>query len=680
MDFLIKGTDYLAQYDDFRLVGRDAELERLVSILMRKHANSVILMGAGGVGCTTLCVGIQAAKTQPNVPFDILKKRLFWLDADRLFSLGDSESINHGFQRIINRLEQTNESILIIEDTRDFIEACRINGTTHFITALLVAVQTKKTQAILEIKDDDLETVLKAHSDMRELFTILPIDPPTGDNLEQIVTVAASSLSRHHGIPVTTEAIKAAIELTNRNQTRDVGLNRSQPERSITLLDRALAAYRLEVHRSPPGFTPDEWQKCHAEMRDLNLQQREGELQIVDFENQIDGLISHEKDNPSAETRTVMFQANGFQSPEITGIRGKIRAINAELVKIKGRFDEIAKTINTGLSLDRMIVLREYSKISGIPMSKLDQDEIAKLRELDVVLKRRVYGQDNAVKRVSSGIRVMRVGGRNKGLPLPYLFLGPSGCGKTELSKAIAQGLLDDETAISRFDMSEYMEKHAVAKMIGAPPGYEGYEAGGILTNLMRRSSHRVLLFDEIEKAHRDVFNIFLQVLGDGRLTDGIGRTVNFNGTPMIFTTNAGQAHFLNPDLSEAEAEAAALAELSTLFLGEFLNRFAGRQNIICFKKLDLSTMERIVRREITSMDSVYAEKGIHVAAEDSVIAEFCRDQYDPMVGARGLPGFITANLEPHIVDAILEDQNVQGTARVEYLKDQRMFDVKIAA
>jgi ATP-dependent Clp protease ATP-binding subunit ClpB len=681
MDFLTKGAEYLARYEDFRLVGRDQELKRLTSVLMRNYANSVILVGAGGVGCTTICVGIQAAKTLPDAPFDIINKRLFWLDSDGLFSSGNTEETNHAFHRIITRLNEIDEAILIVEDTRDFIEACRNNNTMHFINALLVAVRNGRTQVIFETKDDDLDSILKSHSDMRELFTILPVDEPTGEALVAIVTAAATVLAKHHGVEVTKDAIDAAIEFTNRYHTRDPGLSRAQPERSITLLDRALAAYRLTAHRKPPQYSDEEWAAKQAQMRHLNADRRDGENVVTDYQDQIDSILKHEKEAAaSPDGRPQVFDGGGFQAPAITELKSKIARVNAEVRKLKEQITTLTAEINSGLSLIRAMVLREFSDISGIAADKLDQDVKAKLRGLETDIKKRIFGQDEAVKKVADGIRVARVGRRNGDRPVPFLFLGPSGVGKTEVAKVLASIVLDDEGALSRFDMSEYMEKHAVAKMIGAPPGYEGFEAGGILTNLMRRSSNRVLLFDEIEKAHDDIFNVFLQVLSDGRLTDNVGRTVSFDGAITIFTTNIGQTHFLNPNLTDAEAESLAIEELNNRYRSEFLNRFNGRQNIYCFKKLDLPSMEKIVRREITSLDNVYGPQGIHVEALPEAISQFCADQYDPRIGARGLPGFITANLEPFLVNSILEDEDTKGTAQVTYSNENKRFDVKMAA
>lgn len=649
MNFLIRGGDYLAQFPDFRLIGRDAELERLVSVLMRSRASSVILTGPGGVGGTALCLGMQAAKTLPGAPFDLVGRRLFWLDINGLFALGDAGRISTAFDKIVARLERTGDTILLIEDSRDFIESCRNAGTAHLANALFAAVRRGKVQVVLETRDDDLDLVVRSYSDVRELFTIVTLDELGAEPLQRTVHAAATRLVRHHGISITMDAEAVAIDLTNKYRLTAA---RAQPERAITLLDRSLAAYRLKEHRNPTAWSPDEWAERQSRLQKIQAARREAEIQVAEWEEQLEAMQQDRGDTVH------------FETAEATDLRRKIAIGDREAAQQRDAFNALTAEVNSHLSLTRDIVLAEFADISGIPASKLNQDEIEKLRSLDAVLAGRIYGQDEVVKRLADGVKVARIG-RRSNAPLSYLFLGPSGVGKTEISKVLAGSLLDDEAALTRFDMSEYMEKHAVAKLIGAPPGYEGYDEGGVLTNLMRRNGYRVLLFDEIEKAHPDVFNVFLQVLSDGRLTDNHGRLVSFSDAIIIMTTNIGQSHFLDETASHADAEAAALAELSDTYRSEFLNRFAGRQNIICFQRLGIESIERIVRREIAAVGAVYAERGIQLQITSDAIAAFCADRYNPREGARGLPGFISANLEPLIVNQVLLGRF--GAARVRY-------------
>ena len=331
--------------------------------------------------------------------------------------------------------------------------------------------------------------------------------------------------------------------------------------------------------------------------------------------------------------------------------------------------------MNAHLALTRADVLAEFSRISGIEVSRLDEDDMERLRALEPALRARIFGQDEAVARVANAVKVARVGNRHGDRPqAAFLFMGPSGAGKTEIAKVLSAHMLGCDTALTRFDMSEYGERHAVAKLIGAPPGYEGFEAGGILTNLMRRNANRIILFDEIEKGHEDVYNIFLQILSDGRLTDNVGRTVSFDQSIILMTTNTGQRHFLDTALDWDEAKARAMADLSGQYKAEFLNRFAGRQNIVAFRPLGMDSIKRIVAREVGGLVDTYRARGFDVRIGERALSDFCEASYDPKVGARGLPGFIEANMEPMIVEAVLAGRT--GVLEVGFDRDAGLFTI----
>ena len=420
-----------------------------------------------------------------------------------------------------------------------------------------------------------------------------------------------------------------------------------------------------------------DWDAKVARLSALRRAQKSGEELLLALEEQLAeerAKAEDRQEEPVAE-QTPSFSARlsggaGFGSREEARIQSEMREANRAVAENKAAFEALEQEMNEGLALDPQAVTLEFSSISGIPADKLNQDEREKLLHLDETLKARVFGQDHAVEKLVGAVLMANAGLKEPDKPQgSFMFCGPSGVGKTEIAKALAMALKDSEKAMLRFDMSEYMEKHALAKLIGAPPGYEGYEAGGILTNSVRRNPHSIILFDEIEKAHPDVFNVFLQVLDDGRLTDNRGLTVSFANTLIIMTTNIGQPHFLDDALEYSEAMAETMRELEGTFRPEFLNRFNGRQNIIGFKKLPLSLIERIAERELRKVNARIAAAGhaVQITMEKDQIAALCADRYNPVHGARGIPGFFAATVYPSIARSILTSPDVAGTLDLRY-------------
>jgi ATP-dependent Clp protease ATP-binding subunit ClpB len=700
--YLVSGSEMLAARPGFRLVGRDEALRRLTSILIRSDANSVLLYGPGGVGCSSLVHGLQAQKAEPNAPFDIVRKRFFWVDIDCLFSLQDDSQISTEFTSILGRMSRTPDSVLVLADAKVFIESARNTGNTHFINALILAIKQGVTQVILEGRDDDLELIFRCHPHVQEAFTIMELAEPEPAQLRAMVQFGAERLTGDHGIPIAAEAVDAAIELTNNYRADNAGMDRAQPERSVSLLDRALASYRLEAHERPPHIAQlqakaaaakgdgkgdeagkalaaelaralQDWEQAQGQLRSANRRQRDGEEELARIDSAIADLGKREAEQraatpgaavPERTSFNLMANRGGFSSPEMQALEGKRAAVSKIVEEAKAAFTQNANAINDRLQLGRDQVLTEFSQITGIPASRLNEDERVKLLRLEQELNESIFDQTSAIAKIANGIKVAKRGRRNRSAPVAFMCLGPSGVGKTETWKQVARLLGLD---LLRFDMSEYMEKHAVAKLIGAPPGYEGFDAGGILTNSMRKNPRRVCLFDEIEKGHPGVFDVFMQVLSDGRLTDSLGRTVDFSNAYIGFTTNIGQAHFLDTTLSDEQAEALAVEELKKSYRSEFLNRFAGRQNILCYKRLGVGAIEKIVAREIKSINENYGGQGITVNVTPQDVTAFCQSKYDPTSGARGLPGYLQANLEPIIVNSLLEHPERRGVVNFRY-------------
>lgn len=707
-DHLTTGTKMLEAKSGFKLIGRTAEMSKLCSILVQKSSNSVLLVGPAGVGNTSLCLGLQAMKSEDNPPFDIVSKSLFFLNVDSLFSSGDPNEIDAAFRRALTRMQKSIEPVLIIEDAGDFVDACRGHGATHFINSMNGMVSGGKLQVILETSDSDASKVLSWHSDIREAYTILDVTEPAGEDLRAIVSASALTLEKHHKVKISEDAIATAVDLTQKY--RQAGSSAAQPKRSIELLDQALAYYRLSAHAEPPAAAAlratiasgraeahgqerlQQIMSVHADrqlkLRQFHDDQKSAEIEIVKIEEQLEVLKQKSDEAPEEVQRTAppassfaqLTTGGGFGSREEQALNERLISFRNALAEHKKAYEAVTEEMNADLLLDAEAVVGAFARISGIPAAKLGEDEKAILRDLEGNLKSALFGQDIAVEKVANAIKVSKVGRRNKEKPqAAFLLPGPSGVGKTEIAKQVARQLLGDPKALTRFDMSEYMERHAVSKLIGAPPGYEGFEAGGILTNAMRTNRNRVILFDEIEKAHPDVFNLFLQILDDGRLTDNIGRVADFSDAIIIMTTNIGQPHFLDDDITHEQAMEGCMVDLDGTYRPEFLNRFNGRQNIVGFQKLELPSIEKIIRREVDDLTSSYQEHGVAIHFTDEQISIFCADRYEPRVGARGLPGMINSDLEPKIVNALLDQSAGDGASfTIHYDIASRRFEVEM--
>lgn len=680
---IISSQEFLKSFPNFKLVNRELDLKRISSILCRKNNNSLLITGPRGVGVTSLIVGLQQSKENEDTSFDILSKQFFVLDVDNLFASGDSQEINKDFQQVIKNLEKTPNAVLVILDAYNFLEGAKNSGNMHFVNTLNNADKSKLFQVIMEVNDDHLNNIYSANNRIHDFYTLYDVKELSGQKLEEVVKEASKELVDYHGIKITDEAIKEAVYLTVKYR-EDFGLGATQPARTISLLDRALSSYKQSANKEHPLLKKlrDEITECNDENKKVELQkvyndsfadwmdtkiqiqklakqQTEAEILRLQYTSELEK--AKEKAETEGEGITPTEIANfkalakaGFDSKEVAGLKQQIKAINAQLEENKKQYKLLVNGINSNLALDKDSLIESFSKISGISALKLNENEIETIISLKDDLLQDIYGQDDIVQKVADAIKVAKIDTmRDSGPAASFLFLGPSGCGKTQMSKSLAKYLFGDERTLIRFDMSEYMEKHAVAKLIGAPPGYEGFECGGILTNTVRKNPVGIYLFDEIEKAHPDVFNIFLQILSDGRLTDNIGRTVDFSESIIIMTSNIGQKYYLDMSLTDEEAKERANEELTNTYRSELLNRFNGRENIFHFKRLGMDTIEKIVRREITNLSECYKDK-IGIQMSDEEIHNFCIDQYDPIRGARGLPGFIKAHLRPKLVDTIL--------------------------
>lgn len=727
---LVRGKEYLGKHEGFVLKGRDAELKNMANVLMRKDASNILLTGESGVGLTAMTLGLQASKESLDTPMDIVSKRFYWLDINEMFASGDPAKINDFFENTRATLSRNPDSVLIIENAPDFINSAKSTGSTHMINALMADLRGGKYQAILEAPAKNVASVLECDGNFPEFFTTLEIREPKPADLRTIIQHAAGTIEKHHGIKVDAQAVETAVQLTEKYRLEEF---RAQPSAAITLLDRALSSYRNDAHRVPPGFekinqdialvnaalsggkkagawtgrSPEElkeilttleedrkleqerWDEQQKTARLLHNEQRLGEEEIRKLEDEIAQIQEEDAKNDAeikartekSELKGEFLASNGFvagqENPRITEIRQKITVYDKAVKEGRVKYNALKEEINAGLSLKPEHVLSEFSHISGIPAEKLNEDEREKLISLEDNLSKRVMGQPEPVAEVAKAVRRARVGFSMPNKPQgAFMFLGPSGVGKTELAKALNVALNGDEKSLLRFDMSEYMEEHASAKLIGAPPGYEGYAVGGILTNAVRRNPHSVILFDEIEKAHPRVFDLMLQILDDARLTDSRGLTADFRDAIIIMTTNVGTEFFLNKQLGKEESRALAMASLEEKYRPEFLGRFMG--NIYCFNRLEDSILMMIAKKDLVRINGLVEKNGVSLHMEDKDLLGMIHDHYDPKKGARSILGYIDRNITSAIADSILKHGVTGGTINVFYDAEKKSTTLAI--
>lgn len=695
-DILRRGSEILASRQGFKLVGRDTELAEISAALMKLRRRNIVVTGRGGVGVSAIVLGLQASKSDYTTPVDIVGKRFFWLNTDRLFESGNHQVINEAFSRARDTLSASHSAVLVLEDASDFIKSATMNGCSNLINGLMGDLKANRYQAIFETSDEGLGDLLKCDGDLLENCTLYEVKEPSPENLRIITKEIKTVLEAHHGISLSPSALDAAVTLTEKYKLAEL---RAQPDATITLLDLSMTNFRRQAHLAPQHIerlkeklktsgdtatadtlqseitkAQDEWNERQRQARALYQEMSDGEEQIRVLEDEVQALKEAHQQRVTelqAQRETGGYTPagdsfamhNGGDTPEVLNVKRQIDQMRALTRKASESYTQTVAEVYKGLSLEESHVLRSFSALSGIPVDKLSEDDRLKLKNLEDILSRRVVGQTEPTTEVAKAVKRARLG-----LKLPikpagtFMFLGPSGVGKTELAKGLAEAL---SVPLLRFDMSEYMEKHAVAKLIGAPPGYEGYEHGGILTNQARRNPYSVVLFDEIEKAHTDVFNVMLQLLDDARLTDSRGLTASFKDTIVIMTTNIGTPNFLDESIYFDDAKKLALTDLRAQYRPEFLGRFGG--NIYCFQRLGLAVLESIATKELGRINELVKEQAIQLVMSSSELQTMVQSVYVAREGARSVLGYMDRNITSSIADLVLNDNSARGTIEVTF-------------
>lgn len=697
-DVLTRGSDVLARRPNFKLVGRDIELAELSTALMKLHRRNLVVTGRGGVGVSAIVLGLQASKRELTTPVDIVGKRFFWLNTDLLFESGNTASINEAFVKARNTLCAANSAVLVVEDAADFIKFATMAGCSNLINGLMGDLKSGRYQAIFETSDEGLAELLKCDGDLLENCTLYEVKEPAPDKLRIIAEQMRGELEAHHGVSISPKALEAAVILTEKYKLTEL---RAQPDAAVTLLDLAMTHFCRQAHLAPVHIeelkkklatlaptaserreveeriqsAQAEWNERQRQVRALYKEMTDGEEQIRIFEDEVEALkLAHHKriselqghpQGPGAGSGSAdpMFIYKDSDTAEVTAVRQKIDVVRKLVSQASEAYAKKVSEVYAGLMIQEEDVLRSFSALSGIPVDTLTENERVRLRNLEEVLGRRVVGQPEPTTEVAQAVKRARLGLKLPNKPSgTFMFLGPSGVGKTELAKALSEAL---SVPLLRFDMSEYMEKHAVAKLIGAPPGYEGYEHGGILTNLARRNPYSVVLFDEIEKAHSDVFNLMLQLLDDARLTDSRGLTASFKDTIVIMTTNIGTPHFLDEEISFDEAKKLALTDLRGHYRPEFLGRFGG--NIYAFQRLGAEVLTAIATKELTRINALVAEQKVRLVMPTAAMREMVQGVYVPREGARSILGYMDRHITSAIADLVLSERVSQGEIEVSF-------------
>ena len=643
------------------VIGRDEEIRRVLQILSRRTKNNPILIGEPGVGKTAIVEGLAQRIVRGDVPENLKHKQIFSLDMGALVAGAKYKGeFEERLKSVINEVVKAEgEIILFIDEIHTLVGAGKGEGAMDAANILKPALARGELRAIGATTLDEYQKYFEKDKALERRFQIVQVDEPDTLSTISILRGLKEKYETHHHVRIKDSAIIAAVELSNRYIT-----NRYLPDKAIDLMDEAAAKLRMEMDSVPEEIDEISRKIKQLEIEREAIKRENDETKVADLSKEIEELKESEKSSRAkwqsekalvdkiqknkADIEDLKFQA---EKAEREGDYGKVAEIRYG--KIKQLEDEIKDTqdrLHNAQGGDAMIkeevdsddIAEVVSKWTGIPVSKMLQSEREKLLHLEDELHKRIVGQDEAISAVADAVRRSRAGLQDPKRPIgSFIFLGTTGVGKTELAKALAEFLFDDESMMTRIDMSEYQEKHSVSRLVGAPPGYVGYDEGGQLTEAIRRKPYSVVLFDEIEKAHPDVFNILLQVLDDGRLTDNKGRTVNFKNTIIIMTSNLGTQYIEEQfngitDQNRAkvidETKNKVIEMLKKTIRPEFLNRI---DDIIMFLPLNKEQVQQIVRLQINGVKKMLAANGIDLKLTDEAIGFLATVGYEPEFGAR---------------------------------------------
>ncbi|MFX0070575.1 MAG: ATP-dependent chaperone ClpB [Candidatus Hermodarchaeota archaeon] len=682
------------------VIGRDDEIRRVMHILSRRTKNNPVLIGEAGVGKTAIVEGLAQRIANNDVPEALKEKEIVALDLAAMIAgakyRGEFEDRLKAFLKEIEK--GAGRYILFIDELHTLVGAGAAQGAIDASNMLKPALARGELRAIGATTLDEYRKYIETDAALTRRFQTVFVAEPSVEDSIAILRGLKEKYEIHHGVRITDSAIIAAVTLSHRYIS-----DRFLPDKAIDLMDEAASRLRIEIDSMPTeideierkiiqleiqkqALKKENDKSCQEKMEkiDEELQnlREESDLMKIQWRNEKETIskindIKKRMEQTKIDAERAEKRGDLEKAAELT--YGVLNQLKKDLEKYNVELDEIQKN-KTMLKqeVDEEDIAQIISQWTGIPVSRMLEGEREKLLKMEDRLKKRVIGQNEALIRISNAIRRARAGIQDPNRPIgTFIFLGPTGVGKTETAKALAEFLFDDENAMVRIDMSEYMEKHSVARLIGAPPGYVGYDEGGYLTESVRRRPYAVILFDEIEKAHPEVFNILLQIMDDGRLTDGHARTVDFKNTIIIMTSNIGNQHILeNRSKSEEENKELILKTLKSYFRPEFLNRV---DDIVIFNFLQEEQIKYIVDIQINRLNKILAEHKIKIELTDKAKAFLSKKGYDPDYGARPLKRAIQNYIQNPLSLKILEGNFVEDDLiKVDTNKDNQLKFEKV--